>query len=242
METKHTHTHTHTHTLGGKKIEKNKRNRWTVDSETSSWSVAARTCLWFSLAMLTPLTSTMRSPGKRPAACAGEPASTLPMNWPWRTLPACRLKPNPVKSARLAMRQRRGAGALFAGVGVAISHAHTLTHTHTRKDADTDTHTRRRWRKQEEEERSQRRTRERWPACVRPPTVLDADWRSRRPDAGSPSRCHGTALDFASPPPPPPQLNSPQRNPQRMTCLRITTAHLCWSHTHTHTHTQRKTQ
>ena len=51
------------------------------------------TCLWFSWLMLTPLTSTMRSPSFMPAASAGLPGSTLPMNCPGLAFSACRLKP-----------------------------------------------------------------------------------------------------------------------------------------------------
>lgn len=69
------------------------------------------TCLWFSTPIWTPLTSIMRSPGLSPASSAGDPASTLPINWPVFTLPANKLKPNPSKSGRLITWQRRGAGA-----------------------------------------------------------------------------------------------------------------------------------
>ncbi|CAH1644018.1 unnamed protein product [Spodoptera littoralis] len=67
----------------------------TTSSSASSGRslMRATTCLWLSPAILCPFTSRMRSPRFRPACSAGEPSSTLPMNWPGLPFSACRLNP-----------------------------------------------------------------------------------------------------------------------------------------------------
>uniref|UniRef100_A0A147BF21 Putative secreted protein n=1 Tax=Ixodes ricinus TaxID=34613 RepID=A0A147BF21_IXORI len=68
-------------------------------------------CRCVSEVMLTPLTSTMRSPSRSPAYSAGLPSSILPTYWPSLSFSACRLKPYPSKSSHFFIWHSRGAGA-----------------------------------------------------------------------------------------------------------------------------------
>lgn len=83
-----------------------------LTANMTKWWAFIITCRWFSVLILTPFTSMIRSPSCRPAVWAGLEWSTFPTYWQLDLdFSEWRLNPYPSKSGHLIRWHNRGAGA-----------------------------------------------------------------------------------------------------------------------------------